>query len=385
MFRLCVDNPASKPPMTGRKRRQVGGSSTPYSSATAAAASAEHNRLAEKKEAVVKVVREHIRNLLQSSNTDVIKVDFRFHQHETGTHRMVLRGRLQLDAVATRARDHAECVATALETSHGVRLNASLLRGVYRFFLAEPLNSLHLRRADYTTLVNRAADQVDSNLLATAATTTAATLAGGAASAGITPKMHMRCRKAQQEFCSAMKAAFLAYLPSAAAGGQPCSPTTASVGAVSAVTGDGCAVSSAASGATAAAAAAGSCLEPNMAEVETAKWLGDHLGAPSPARAKPFIQQNSKSMGRAQANEQAIMQQMEQNVIRPEQIEVTFDNIGGLIEAKTQVLESVVVPHRCPHLFQGVLADVTKGVLLYGPPGTGTLFARRKLTKLHPQ
>ena len=356
--------------MTGRKRRQAG-SSTPYSSTTTTTASAEHSRLAAKKEAVVKVVREHIRNLLQSSNTDVIKVDFRFHQHETGTHRMVLRGRLQLDAVATRARDHAECVATALETSHGVRLNASLLRGVYRFFLAEPLNSLHLRRADYTTLVSRAAHRVESDLLATAATTTAATLAGGAASAGITSKMHMRCRKAQEEFCSAMKAAFLAYLPSATSAGQPCSTTTASVGAVSAATAEAFAVSNAAS----AAAAEGSCLEPNMAEVETAKWLGAHLGAPSPAGVKPFIQQNSKSMARAQANEQAIIQQMEQNVIRPEQIEVTFDNIGGLIEAKTQVLESVVVPHRCPHLFQGVLADVTKGVLLYGPPGTGTFDA----------
>lgn len=42
----------------------------------------------------------------------------------------------------------------------------------------------------------------------------------------------------------------------------------------------------------------------------------------------------------------------------------------GLEEAKRLLKEAVVYPTKYPELFSGVLAP-WKGLLLYGPPGTG--------------
>jgi katanin p60 ATPase-containing subunit A1 len=49
---------------------------------------------------------------------------------------------------------------------------------------------------------------------------------------------------------------------------------------------------------------------------------------------------------------------------------VHWNDIMGLEEAKRLLREAVVYPAKYPELFSGVLAP-WKGVLLYGPPGTG--------------
>ena len=56
---------------------------------------------------------------------------------------------------------------------------------------------------------------------------------------------------------------------------------------------------------------------------------------------------------------------------------ISWDNVGGLQDAKQQVQESVEWPLTSPEKFDRMGVDAPKGVLLYGPPGTGkTLMAK---------
>ncbi|GBG75694.1 hypothetical protein CBR_g20319 [Chara braunii] len=60
---------------------------------------------------------------------------------------------------------------------------------------------------------------------------------------------------------------------------------------------------------------------------------------------------------------------------------VPWDSIVGLDQAKELLVEAVVMPHRYPQFFKGLLAP-WKGVLLYGAPGTGkTMLAKAIATE----
>ncbi|KAL0304352.1 UNVERIFIED_CONTAM: Spastin [Sesamum radiatum] len=68
--------------------------------------------------------------------------------------------------------------------------------------------------------------------------------------------------------------------------------------------------------------------------------------------------------------------------IRPEvipanEIGVTFSDIGALDEIKESLQELVMLPLRRPDLFNGGLLKPCRGILLFGPPGTGkTMLAK---------
>jgi ATP-dependent 26S proteasome regulatory subunit len=57
---------------------------------------------------------------------------------------------------------------------------------------------------------------------------------------------------------------------------------------------------------------------------------------------------------------------------------VTFNDIAGLDGVKTAVYEIVIFPMERPDLFTGLRA-CPKGLLLFGPPGTGRLYASELL------
>ena len=59
------------------------------------------------------------------------------------------------------------------------------------------------------------------------------------------------------------------------------------------------------------------------------------------------------------------------NIIFPEQIGISYDQIGGLDKVKDLLRQSITYPLRYPHLYsEGIARESVKGVLLYGPPGT---------------
>lgn len=62
---------------------------------------------------------------------------------------------------------------------------------------------------------------------------------------------------------------------------------------------------------------------------------------------------------------------------------VTWDDIGGLAEAKQQMIEAVELPHKNPEIFRFYGKRPAKGILLYGPPGCGkTMLGKATATAL---
>ncbi|KAL7161827.1 hypothetical protein ACSBR2_042322 [Camellia fascicularis] len=93
------------------------------------------------------------------------------------------------------------------------------------------------------------------------------------------------------------------------------------------------------------------------------------------------IQNESKSLKKSLKDvvtENEFEKRLLADVIPPSDIGVTFDDIGALENVKDTLKELVMLPLQRPELFcKGQLTKPCKGILLFGPPGTGkTMLAK---------
>ena len=85
-----------------------------------------------------------------------------------------------------------------------------------------------------------------------------------------------------------------------------------------------------------------------------------------PEEKKPT---HTKPMDKDQSE---IVSGIEDAIVR-EKPNVSWDDVGGLEQAKKVLQEAVILPIKFPEVFVGERTP-WKGILMYGPPGTGKTF-----------
>jgi len=71
-----------------------------------------------------------------------------------------------------------------------------------------------------------------------------------------------------------------------------------------------------------------------------------------------------------------------QDVVTPDEVEASFEDIGGLEEVKSRLNEALILPLTLPtNVRLGKLFCVPQGILLYGPPGTGKTMLAKAIAK----
>lgn len=128
-------------------------------------------------------------------------------------------------------------------------------------------------------------------------------------------------------------------------------------------------------------------LHPNILKSATSDVC--HIGPLPPGVSSASGMSSSQSIVHRTQEEIAALAQdkheraLVSQVVSPQDIGVSYDMIGGLLEVKELLRQSITYPLKFPHLYsEGIAREAVKGVLLFGPPGTGkTMLAKAVATE----
>ncbi|PPQ63589.1 hypothetical protein CVT24_004449 [Panaeolus cyanescens] len=116
----------------------------------------------------------------------------------------------------------------------------------------------------------------------------------------------------------------------------------------------------------------------------TMRWVLDSI---SPDKKDSVVKEKQlealKRLGHAELKLDEYERKVANEVIHPDDIHVSFKDIGGLDPIISSLRESVIYPLLYPNLFTGTssLLGAPKGVLLFGPPGCGKTMLAKALAK----
>ena len=106
-----------------------------------------------------------------------------------------------------------------------------------------------------------------------------------------------------------------------------------------------------------------------LAKGESSRKRGKHPNSRPEKKDSPPSSVGKEKGGELQGFDDELVEMIINNIVDSGE-KVTFNDIAGLEGAKNIVQELVIMPTKYPDTFTG-LREAPKGLLLFGPPGTG--------------
>jgi len=115
----------------------------------------------------------------------------------------------------------------------------------------------------------------------------------------------------------------------------------------------------------------------------TFNWFLNSYGHEGAREVKAKPMEALKRLGHAKLKLDEYEKRIASEVIHPDDIDVTFSDVGGLEDIISSLQETVIIPLLYPDLFRSssALLAAPKGALLYGPPGCGKTMLAKALAK----